>query len=229
MGHRASRSFVQGNAEDARDNAASYLEIQGSFYACGQDPFFPPSQDVLHAQRVRRRALDREMIETISGIAAQSDGIRCDMSMVILNQVFRTHCGSRTGRRPTTEDWVDVVAAIGKPCPDFVFMAEAYWGLEWGLQQKGFDFCYDKRLSDRLETDNPERVRLGLCADLAYQQKLLRFLENHNEPRAAAAFPPPKEQARRRHQFCLPGARFSMKDNLKAERCECRYFSADGL
>ena len=74
-------------------------------------------------------------------------------------------------------------------------MAEAYWDLEWELQQQGFDFCYDKRLYDRLEHDNAESVRLHLLADLSYQEKLVRFIENHDEPRAAATFPPSKERA----------------------------------
>jgi hypothetical protein len=46
-----------------------------------------------------------------------------------------------------------------------------------------------------LEHESAESVRLHLCADQGYQQKLLRFLENHDEPRAAAAFAPEKEQA----------------------------------
>ena len=76
-----------------------------------------------------------------------------------------------------------------------------------GTQQHGFDFCYDKRLYDRLEHDNAENVRLHLCADLAYQQKLLRFLENHDEPRAAATFSRAKEQSAAVTTSSLPGAR----------------------
>ena len=70
-----------------------------------------------------------------------------------------------------------------KRIPKFLFIAEAYWDLEWELQQQGFDFCYDKRLYDRLEHENAESVRLHLCADLAYQDKLAAF---HREPRRAA-------------------------------------------
>ncbi len=79
--------------------------------------------------------------------------------------------------------------------PDFVFIAEAYWDLEWALQQQGFDYCYDKRLYDRLVHDGAEQVRGHLTADTAYQDGLVRFIENHDEPRAAATFPP-REGAR---------------------------------
>jgi hypothetical protein len=74
-------------------------------------------------------------------------------------------------------------------------MAEAYWDLEWELQQQGFDLCYDKRLYDRLEHESPESIRLHLCADPGYQERLVRFLENHDEPRAAATFLPSKARA----------------------------------
>ena len=108
---------------------------------------------------------------------------------------------------PQTEYWTDVIPATKKDHPDFLFIAEAYWDLEWELQQKGFDFCYDKRLYDRLEHDNAENVRLHLCADLAYQEKLLRFIENHDEPRAAATFSPEKERAAAVTMATLTGAR----------------------
>jgi hypothetical protein len=67
-------------------------------------------------------------------------------------------------------------------------MAEAYWDLEWELQQQGFDYCYDKRLYDRLVQGAPAEVRRHLQADLDYQRGLVRFVENHDEPRATLAF-----------------------------------------
>jgi hypothetical protein len=73
----------------------------------------------------------------------------------------------------------------------------------------------DKRLYDRLEHDNAETVRLHLCADLAYREKLLRFIENHDEPRAAAAFAPAKERAA---EVTTSPLGCSMKDNLRAAR-----------
>ena len=97
--------------------------------------------------------------------------------------------------------------AVKQAHPDFLFAAEAYWDKEWELQQQGFDFCYDKRLYDRLEHDNAETVRLHLCADLPYQEKLVRFIENHDEPRAAATFSPAKHRAAAVTVSTLPGAR----------------------
>ncbi len=83
--------------------------------------------------------------------------------------------------------------------PGFCFMAEVYWDLEWTLQQQGFDYAYDKRLYDRLREGHARPVREHLLAGLDYQDKLARFLENHDEPRAAATFPPRRARGRRRH------------------------------
>jgi hypothetical protein len=96
--------------------------------------------------------------------------------------------------------------------------------LEWDLQQQGFDFCYDKRLYDRIEHENAESVRLHLCADLAYQQKLLRFLENHDEPRAAAVFSPEKERAAAVTISSLPGARLFHEGQFEGRKVRLPVF-----
>jgi hypothetical protein len=198
--------FIHGNSEDARQDPGSFMEIQGRVYACGRDPFFPAWQDVLQINAFAP-GLRKAVVETVSGIAAQCDGIRCDMAMLLLNNIFQRTWGGRAGQRPAEEYWGEVISAIKGVYPNFLFIAEAYWDLEWELQQRGFDFCYDKKLYDRLEHDSAEGVRLHLCADLAYQRKLVRFLENHDEPRAAATFSPPKERAAAVAMSTLPGAR----------------------
>jgi hypothetical protein len=129
------------------------------------------------------------------------------MAMLFLNSTFERTWNGRTEPRPATEYWTDLIAATKKVYPGFLFIAEAYWDLDWELQQQGFDFCYDKKLYDRLEHGNAESIRLHLCADLAYQEKLLRFVENHDEPRAATAFPPAKQRAVALTAATLPGTK----------------------
>jgi hypothetical protein len=87
-------------------------------------------------------------------------------------------------------------------------MAEVYWDLEWTMQQQGFDYAYDKRLYDRLREHHARPVRDHLRAGLDYQDKLARFLENHDEPRAAATFSPEVHQAAAVITFLSPGLRF---------------------
>ena len=87
-----------------------------------------------------------------------------------------------------------------------MLIAEAYWDMEWELQQQGFDFCYDKRLYDRIIGEDASAVRDHLRADLGYQSRLLRFLENHDEPRIAAACPRRPSGPRPCPIATLPGA-----------------------
>ena len=92
--------------------------------------------------------------------------------------------------------------------PGFLFMAEVYWDLEWTLQQQGFDYTYDKRLYDRLREGHARPVRDHFRADMDFQRKSARFLENHDEPRAAATFPPGTHQAAAVLTYLCPGLRF---------------------
>jgi hypothetical protein len=192
-------------------------------FACGRDPFFPAWPDVLQLNAFQPR-LRQAVIETLADIAEQCDGVRCDMAMLLLNQIFERTWGIRAGQRPTTEYWVDVILAIKKTHPDFLFMAEAYWDLEWGLQQQGFDYCYDKRLYDRLEHDSTENVRLHLCADLAYQEKLVRFIENHDEPRALSVFSAQKERAAAVTIATIPGAKLFHEGQFEGRKVRLPVF-----
>jgi len=217
--------FVQGTADDAVNDPASYLKLNGTVVACGKDPFFPAWPDVLQLNAFQP-GLRQAVITTLSSIASQCDGVRCDMAMLLLNSIFQRTWGNRAGAMPPTEYWVDTIAAIKREHPDFLFIAEAYWDLEWELQQKGFDFCYDKRLYDRLEHENAESVRLHLCADLPYQSKLLRFLENHDEPRAASAFTGAKERAAAITTSTLPGARLFHEGQFEGRKVRLPVFLA---
>lgn len=215
--------FIRGTVDDARNEPTSFIEARGNVCACGRDPYFPAWPDVLQLNAFQP-GLRQAIVETVSNIVAQCDGVRCDMAMLLLNQIFERTWGGRAGQRPPTEYWDDVIPAVKRAHPGVCFIAEAYWDQEWELQQHGFDFCYDKRLYDRLEHENAESVRLHLCADLAYQRKLLRFLENHDEPRAAAAFSFAKEQATAVTVATLPGARLFHEGQFEGRRVRLPVF-----
>ena len=215
--------FVQGNADDARSVPSSFVEAGGKVFACGRDPYFPAWPDVLQLNAFQP-GLRRAVIGTLLDIAGQSDGVRCDMAMLLINSIFERTWGNRAGQRPATEYWQDVIRAVKSAHPDFLFMAEAYWDLEWELQQQGFDYCYDKRLYDRLEHDRAESVRLHLCADLAYQGKLVRFIENHDEPRAAATFSSAKERAAAVTIATIPGAKLFHEGQFEGRKVRLPVF-----
>jgi hypothetical protein len=87
-------------------------------------------------------------------------------------------------------------------------MAEVYWDMEWTLQQQGFDYAYDKRLYDRLCEGNPNAVRAHFYAEPDYQNKLARFLENHDEPRVCTTIDQENHEAAAVITFLCPGLRF---------------------
>ena len=92
------------------------------------------------------------------------------------------------------------------------------WDLEWTLQQQGFDYTYDKRLYDRLEQCNARAVREHLAAGLEFQDRLARFLENHDEPRAAATFSQDVHRAAAVIAFLTPGLRFFHQGQREGRR-----------
>ena len=98
--------------------------------------------------------------------------------------------------------------SVRRSHPQFRFMAEVYWDLEWTMLQQGFDYAYDKRLYDRLREGHARPVREHFRAGLDYQDKLARFLENHDEPRAAATFSADVHEAAAVITFLSPGLRF---------------------
>jgi hypothetical protein len=197
--------FIRGDYGDSVREPGAYITAGGGGFACGRDPFFPAWPDVLQLNAFNE-GLRTAIINTVSDIARQCDGVRCDMAMLVMNDIFQRTWGERAGERPEEEYWPKLINTVRAAHPDFLFMAEAYWDLEWELQQQGFDFCYDKKLYDRLEHGPAENVRLHLCADMEYQERLVRFIENHDEPRAAATFSPVKERAVAVTTTTLPGA-----------------------
>ncbi|MGA7237900.1 MAG: alpha-amylase family glycosyl hydrolase [Bryobacteraceae bacterium] len=215
--------FVRGTPEDVASSPASYGLLDGGAFAFGRDPYFPAWQDVLQLNAFHP-GLRRSMIDTIEDIARQSDGVRCDMAMLLLNSVFERTWRGQVGATPPADYWAEIIPGVKKAHPGFLFIAEAYWDLEWELQQQGFDFCYDKRLYDRLENGNAESVRLHLSDNPAYHDKLLRFIENHDEPRAAAAFSPERERAAAIVAATVPGARLFNEGQLEGRKIKTPVF-----
>jgi hypothetical protein len=198
--------LVQGSDDDLRREPQNYHRIQtadGSLVlAHGRDPYFPGWPDTLQLD-YSNPATQEAMIGELVKIAAQCDGLRCDMAMLVLPEVFE-----RTWGRKAPLFWPNATHSVRARVPDFCFMAEVYWDLEWTMHEQGFDYAYDKRLYDRLREGHARPVREHLCAGLDYQGKLARFLENHDEPRAAASFKPGQHEAAAVITYLAPGLRF---------------------
>jgi hypothetical protein len=186
--------FVRGDAADLERDPATFVELDGRVFAHGRDPYFPAWPDVVQLDAFSPE-LRSGVVETMLDIADQCDGVRCDMAMLVLDDVFAATWGDRVGTPPTPAYWPLVIGAVRRDHPSFLFVAEAYWDREFDLQQQGFDHCYDKRLYDRITAGDAQGVAAHLTADPAFQAGLLRFLENHDEPRAASVLDPARHRA----------------------------------
>ncbi len=178
--------YVAGTETQLKEQPANYVRIRRAsderILAYGRDPYFPGWPDALQLNYANPD-VPVAMTNELLSIAKLCDGVRCDMAMLVLPEVFERTWGSRPELF-----WPDAIRNVKAASPGFLFMAEVYWDLEWTLQQQGFDFTYDKRLYDRLRERNVGSIRGHLHADAGFQRKLARFLENHDEPRAAATF-----------------------------------------
>lgn len=218
--------FVHGSDELLAREPQNYTRLLTRLgpkvFAYGRDPFFPGWIDVLQLN-YRHAGLRAALVDTLQQIAESCDGIRCDMAMLVLPDVFARTWGdlSRPLDGSAAVDasfWAEAVPQVKQAHPDFIFMAEVYWDLEYQLQQQEFDYTYDKRLYDRLHEQSAEAVRRHLWADPEYQRKSVRFLENHDEPRAAAVFPEAVHRAAAAIAYFVPGLRFFHEGQLEGRR-----------
>lgn len=160
----------------------------GKYFAHGRDPFFPAWTDTIQVN-FTNPGLREYYRETLTELTEICDGVRCDMAMLALNNVFNNTWGMLLENNDAmpAELWTELISSVKNKRNDFLFIAEAYWDLEWELQQMGFDYTYDKKLLDRLKDSTADKVRDHLKAEEAYQMKSLRFIENHDEERAVTA------------------------------------------
>jgi hypothetical protein len=198
--------FVSGTENDLEGSPQNFKRIKRNegdlIIAYGRDPYFsgwPDTVQLDYSNPATAEAMQGELLR----ISGQCDGVRCDMAMLVLPEVFE-----RTWGRRAQSFWPGTIKAVREKVPGFCFMAEVYWDMEWTMQQQGFDYAYDKRLYDRLCEGHARAVREHFYAGTDYQDKLARFLENHDEPRAAATFDQKVHEAAAVITFLSPGLRF---------------------
>ena len=130
--------FVAGTEEDRRREPHNYIRIANpgggqATFAYGRDPYFSGWPDTLQLD-YSNPGTQRAMAGELTRIAGQCDGVRCDMAMLVLPDVFQ-----RTwGRRPEPF-WSRVIPHVRDRVPGFCLMAEVYWDLEWTMLREGFD------------------------------------------------------------------------------------------
>jgi hypothetical protein len=209
--------FVRGSEDDLAGDPAAWLRTAGGIYARGRDPYFPPWPDVVQLDPMSAELRDA-VVATLRDVAEQCDGVRCDMAMLFLDDVAERTWGGRLQPARPEPYWREVTARVRETHAGFRFIAEAYWDLEGALIEQGIDCCYDKRLYDRLVAGDPQIIRAQLLADPAWQARLVRFLENHDEPPAAVELPPARLRAASVALLTLPGTPMLHEGQLDGRR-----------
>ena len=204
--------YVAGGEQDLETRPQDVVRVGDRVLAHGRDPSFPGWRDTLQLDYANPD-VPAAMIDELLAVARRADGIRCDMAMLLLPDVFE-----RTwGRRPAPF-WPAAIEELRRAHPQILLLAEVYWGRDRELQAQGFDVTYDKGLYDVLRDRQPQAVHEHLAADPATQRRSARFLENHDEARAAATFPLEVHRVAALVTYLTPGLRFVHQGQLEGRR-----------
>lgn len=201
------------------------FRVGDTWIACGRDPFFAPWRDTAQIDYRSSGARDM-MLAALRSIAQRCDGVRCDMAMLVLSDQFERTWSAwpRPADASGDEFWPNAIATVREDTrhrgdrDGFLFLAESYWDLEYRLQTLGFDFTYDKRLYDHLARFDVDFLRGHLGADWSFARRCARFVENHDEERAATVWPSPVTAAATVSALTLPGARLINDGQIEGRR-----------
>ena len=207
--------YIQGTMELFRREPSAFYCAEPTtgpplLIARGRDPNYPAWPDTAQLNYFQP-ATRAAMIAILRLLQQHCDGVRCDMAMLALNDVFARIWGNPAGTPPATEFWSEARAAV----PDLLLLGEVYWKLEGRLQQLGVNFTYDKGLYDRLRFSNAQDVGAHIAAADGDPGRMGRFIENHDEPRAVTAFGVEKSKAAAVAVATLPGLRFFHQGQLE--------------
>ncbi len=229
--------YINGSKQDLRKKPELFFRADNPnrILAHGKDLYFPSWKDTAQLNYFNPDTR-KAMKDILSRIALLCDGVRCDMAMLILKRIHREIWGSRVFgdkkfKEHELEFWQEAIPAIKKQYPEFIFIAEAYWGLESELLSMGFDYAYDKPFYDALKQGRIAGIKACFSEDIRTAYKKLHFVENHDEARAVEVFGREKSKAAALitaiapgsclfHQGQLEGFRYKLPVQLIRSRAE---------
>ncbi len=182
------------------DSTDQSIRVEGRSLACGRDPFFPAWPDTVQLD-LNHPGLRSAAGAELARIARMCDGVRCDMAMLALPDVFARTWGERALPPRHPGYWPEVLGEARRQSTSFGVIGECYWGRERDILAHGFDAAYDKALYDALRHGDAQAVRARAHGSAC----TVRFLENHDESRASGAFPAARLQAAAAVVATLPG------------------------
>lgn len=203
---------------DNPNKSEFFKTANGDWLAYGRDPHFPPWTDTVQINHFNLKAR-QYMLDTLLKVASMCDGLRCDMVMLMLNKVFKGAWSKYIQEEtPSDEFWPEAIDKVKELYPRFIFVAEVYWGLEWEVQEMGFDYTYDKTLYDRLLLSTAQDIQGHLNAEHLYQKRSIRFISNHDEEAPITAFGKAKSLAAATAAATITGARLFTLSQVFGER-----------
>lgn len=209
--------FVR-SLHEPEDKSMFFQTKNGDWLAHGKDPYFPSWTDTVQLNHFNPKTR-QFLLDEVLKISQFCDGLRCDMVMLMLNKVFKDTWGKFVQEEPPFEEfWPEAIAKIRETKPGFIFGAEVYWGLEWEVQELGFDYTYDKTLYDRLLLSTPQDIQGHLNAEHLYQKRSIRFIANHDEESPITAFGLEKSKAAATVIATITGSRLFTLPQLYGER-----------
>ena len=209
--------FVAGTEEQLAAQPQNYrrLETAGGsrILAYGRDPYFDGWPDTLQLN-YGNPALQEAMLGELQRIAGQCDGVRCDMAMLVLPEVFETDVGDFR---------VPLLAGGHGGCPRSRSRASSSWPRSTGTSSgRSSSRASTTPTTSGSTTASCTALRVLSASTsspgLDFQDHLARFLENHDEPRAAATFAPDVHRAAAVITFLTPGLRFFHQGQREGKR-----------
>ncbi len=205
--------YIQGEPTEGENCRAGFFLAEGSqgksCIAHGRDPYFPPWTDTAQIDHNNPKAM-HALVEALLDISRYCHGLRCDMAMLVLREIFQKTWTDYIQEDVSNQEefWSLAIENVGLAGRRYLWLAEVYWGLEQELLDLGFDYSYDKTFYDLVVSEDTQGLKAHLSAPVAFQERMIRFLENHDEQRAKEVFAPEKIQSAMVIHATLPGMRF---------------------
>ena len=155
------------------------------------------------------------VIETLIEIADQCDGVRCDMAMLVMNDVFARTWGDRVGPAPSTEYWPTVIPPSVRPTPTSCSSPRPTGTWSGPCSSRASTTATTSDCTTASCTVLPSSCGYTCWRTTDYQHGLVRFVENHDEPRALSAFGAGRSQVAAVAALTQTGARLVHNGQLE--------------
>lgn len=212
--------YIQGGKAEYKKDPSAFSPIKNDnkvlYIARGKDPYFPSWSDTAQLNYFNPD-MRMSLIEELKKISEYCDGVRCDMAMLVLNKIYSDNWKwARPGTY--TESGEEFWEELRREIPGLLLIAEAYWGTGPHLLELGFDYVYDKEFYDLLLNAFSHEITNHLKSHYSYQKKLVRFIENHDEPRSAEVFDRDKMKAITALFSTVPGLKLYHQGQLEGKK-----------